>query len=97
MWRALNPKRCRGWTLNPSYLKYFFYGYLKHIDAHIKETIILHNIVMHIKIEASIIFHRAWSNILHNGTPYTFMHIYNIISITIVQNRIGNGILRLLL
>jgi hypothetical protein len=75
----------------------FFCGYLKHIDAHIKETIILHNIVMHIGIEASVIFHRAWLNILHNGTLYTFMHIYNIISITIVQNRIADGILRLVL
>jgi hypothetical protein len=46
---------------------------------HIKETIILHNIVMHIEIEASVIFHCAWSNILYNGTPYTFRHIYNII------------------
>jgi hypothetical protein len=95
MWRALNPKRCRGWTLNPNHLKYIFLQVFE--NAHIKETIILHNIVMHIEIEASIIFHRAWSNILHNGTPYTFMHICNIISITIVQNRIGDGILRLLL
>jgi hypothetical protein len=74
-----------------------FCGYLKHVDAHIQETIIVHNIVMHIEIEASVIFHRAWSNILHNGTPYTFMHIYNIISITLVQNCIADGILRLAL
>ena len=40
-------------TLNPSHLKYGFFGYLKHVDAHIKETIILHNIVIHIEIEAS--------------------------------------------
>jgi hypothetical protein len=74
-----------------------FWRYLKHIDAHIQETIIVHNIVMHIEIEASVIFYHAWSNILHNDTPYTFMHIYNIISITLVQNCIANGILRLAL
>jgi hypothetical protein len=84
-------------TLNPSYLKYGFFGYLKHVDAHIKEIIILHNIVMHIEIKASVIFHRVWSNILYNGTSYTVMHIYNIIYITIFQNCIANGILRLVL
>jgi hypothetical protein len=84
-------------TLNSSHLKYGFFGYLKHVDAHIKETIILHNIVMYIEIEASVIFHRAWLNILHNGTSYTFMHIYNTISITIFQIRIADVILRLVL
>jgi hypothetical protein len=55
-----------------------FFEYLKHVDAHIKETIILHNIAMYIEIKASVIFHHDWSNILHNGTSYTFMHIYTI-------------------
>jgi hypothetical protein len=84
-------------TLNPSHLKYDFIGYLKHVDAYIKETIILHNIFIYIEIEASVIFHHAWSNILHNGTFYTFMHIYNIISVTIFQTRNADGILRLVL
>jgi hypothetical protein len=52
---------------------------------------------MYIEIEASVIFYRAWSNILHNGTLYTFMHIYNIISITIFQTRNADGILWLVL
>jgi hypothetical protein len=34
--------------------------HLKYIDAHIHQTIILHNIVMNIEIEASVIFHCAW-------------------------------------
>jgi hypothetical protein len=92
---TLNPATAK--TLNPSHLKYDFIGYLKHVDAHIKETIILHNIFMYIEIEASVIFHRAWSNILHNGTFYTFMHIYNIISVMIFQTRNADGILRLVL
>jgi hypothetical protein len=52
---------------------------------------------MNIEIEASVIFRRDWSNILHNGTPYMFMHIYNIISIMILQNYIADGILWLVL
>jgi hypothetical protein len=70
---------------------------LKHVDAHIKETIILHNIFMYIEIEASVIFHRAWSNILHIMVHRTRSYIYNIISITIFQIRIADGILRLVL
>jgi hypothetical protein len=62
-----------------------------------KKIVILHNIVMHIEIEASVIFYRAWSSILHNGTPYMFLHIYNIIAITIFQNCIADCILRLVL
>jgi hypothetical protein len=38
---------------------------LKYVDAHIHQTI---NIIMNIEIGASVISHRAWSNILHNGT-----------------------------
>jgi hypothetical protein len=52
---------------------------------------------MYIEIEASVIFHCAWSNILHNGTLYMFMHIYNIISVTIFQTRNADGILQLVL
>jgi hypothetical protein len=52
---------------------------------------------MHIEIEASVIFYRAWSNILHNGTSYMSMHIYNIIYITIFQNHIADSILWLVI
>jgi hypothetical protein len=100
LWQHFGTKRCRGGTrcnARARHLKYIFCGYLKHVDAHIQETIILHKIVMHIEIEASVIFHRAWSNILHNGTPYIFMHIYNIIAVTIVQSCIADGILWLVL
>jgi hypothetical protein len=52
--------------------------HLKHVDAHIQETIILHNIIMNIEIEVTsfIVLSRTYYIMVR----YTFMHMYNIIS-----------------
>jgi uncharacterized membrane protein len=44
-------------------------GHLKHIDAHIQQTIILHNIVMNIEIEVT-------SFIVLGRTYYIMVHVH---------------------